>query len=194
MNLDFTLFAQLLAMAFLVALAVGVWLLLRRGWAPSGDAAARAALEARLEAQRLEAERLERGLREAFESSQRGLRESADAAQRALREQVEALQRTLREEQRAGRDELKAELGRFDQRLAQFTERTEAGLSSLRQGLGEDARAGRAEAAQAQARAAEALAAQLRGLGEGNQQALGEVRGTLEAKLGQLQADNAAKL
>jgi DNA recombination protein RmuC len=194
MNLDFTLFAQLLAMAFLVALAVGVWLLLRRGWAPSGDAAARAALEARLEAQRGEAERLERGLREAFESSQRGLRESADAAQRALREQVEALQRQLREEQRAGREELKAELARFDQRLAQFTERTEAGLSSLRQGLGEDARAGRAEAAQAQARAAEALAAQLRGLGEGNQQALGEVRGTLEAKLGQLQADNAAKL
>lgn len=194
MTPDLTTFGLLLALLLLIALAVGVWRLLRRGGASEGDAAARAALEARLEAQRLEAERLERGLREAFEASQRGLRESADAAQRALREQVEALQRQLREEQRAGREELKAELARFDQRLAQFTERTEAGLSSLRQGLGEDARAGRAEAAQAQARAAEALAAQLRGLGEGNQQALGEVRGTLEAKLGQLQADNAAKL
>ena len=60
-----------------------------------------------------------------------------------LRSDIERVERGVRDEQRAGRTEAQSLLTGFDTRLAQFTERTETGLGSLRQNLGDDARRSR---------------------------------------------------
>ncbi len=122
----------------------------------------------------------------------------------------------LREEQREGRGELRAQLDSFalqqgqrvdgfggqlqavaartDQRLDEFTLRTDARLDELRAALTEDARKARGEAAELQQRHADVMAASLRELTERNELRIGELRTTLEGRLKELQADNAAKL
>ncbi len=136
-----------------------------------------------------------------------------DAALGALRE---GLERTLRDEQRDGRGELRQQLdgmaaaqgqridgfggqlqavaARSDQRLDEFTARTDQRLDLLREVLTEDARKARSEGAQAQQLSTEAIAARLVELTQRNEQRIGEMRSTLESQLKALQADNAQKL
>jgi len=91
-----------------------------------------------------------------------------------------ALEQVLREEQRQGRAELRdqlesaarqqdARLETFARQLGELSTRTDQRLDLLREALGEDARRGREEGAQAQQRAADSQA-----------QRLAEVRGQLE--------------
>src|SRR5690348_7368561 len=93
------------------------------------------------------------------------------------------LEQALREDQRAGRGELREE-------LAALSGRTEHRLELLRQTLSEDSRKARSDAAELQARFVESLGQRLKELGDRNEQRLGEMRGTLEQKLRELQEDN----
>ncbi|MCD7098454.1 DNA recombination protein RmuC [Stenotrophomonas sp. MMGLT7] len=116
-----------------------------------------------------------------------------------------ALEQALREESRTGRGELREQLESFSRQqesridgfarsLADLSTRTDQRLDLLREALTEDARKGRLEAGQSQQRFAEGLGQRLVELGQRNQQSLGEMRATLEARLKDLQADNAARL
>ena len=107
---------------------------------------------------------------------------------------IERVERGLREEHRAGRGEAQSAFSGFDARLVQFTERTELGLGSLRQVLGEDARAARHESGAGLQRFEAALQLRLEKLNETTERRLGEVRQTLEGRLKELQQDNAVKL
>ncbi|NII11310.1 DNA recombination protein RmuC [Oleiagrimonas sp. C23AA] len=133
-----------------------------------------------------------------------------------LRESNERLERTLRDEQRAGRGELaqafeqfrghvqqqmdamgaqqRERIDGFGQRLAQLTERTDRGLETLRGGLTEDARKGREDSRASLSQFGEMLQQRLGTLSEHNEKRMAEVRGTLEAQLKALQADNAQQL
>lgn len=123
-----------------------------------------------------------------------GLTELLDARLSALRQDLDRIERNLREEHRAGRGEQGAALAAFDTRLAQFTERTETGLGSLRQNLGDDARRAREESATGLRAFGLELQGRLEKLTEANERRLAEIRGTLENKLKDIQTDNAAKL
>jgi DNA recombination protein RmuC len=123
-----------------------------------------------------------------------GLTELLDARMAALRQDLDRVERSLREEHRAGRGEQGAALTAFDTRLAQFTERTETGLGSLRQNLGDDARRAREESATGLRSFGLELQGRLEKLTEANERRLAEIRGTLENKLKDIQTDNAAKL
>jgi len=134
----------------------------------------------------------------------------------ALKGDAERVERTVREEQRQSRQELQAELARFegqlqgqferfveqqssnlqgfDKRLGQFTERTERGLESLKVGLGDDARKAREDSAETLRRFGEALQSRFEKLGEQTERHLAEIRQTLEGRLKDIQQDNAAKL
>jgi len=125
-----------------------------------------------------------------------------DAAMVRLREPLE---QALRSEQRDGRSELRAQLDSmataqeqriesFGLRLNDLTERTDQRLDVLRASLSDDAHKGRQDAAIRQQQFAEGLGVQLRDLTQRNEQRIGEMRDTLEARLKELQADNAAKL
>ncbi|HEY0332254.1 MAG TPA: DNA recombination protein RmuC [Stenotrophomonas sp.] len=85
---------------------------------------------------------------------------------------TDALERTLREEQREGRGELREQLEsasrqqdvrleHFARQLAELSTRTDQRLDLLREALGEDARRGREEGAQAQQRSGELQASRL---------------------------------
>ncbi|MBS0574913.1 MAG: DNA recombination protein RmuC [Proteobacteria bacterium] len=111
-----------------------------------------------------------------------------------LRQDLDRIERSLREELRAARGESQSLLAVFDGRLGQFTERTEVGLGSLRQNLGDDARRGREESAAALQRVRESMQARLDTLNENTERRLDAVRATLEQQLRELQADNAGKL
>ncbi len=115
------------------------------------------------------------------------------------------LERALREEQREGRGELRDQLEGlsrqqetriegFGRNLADLGTRTDQRLDVLRDTLSEDARKGRLEAAESQQRFADALGQRLNELTQRNEQRIGEMRTTLEGRLKELQADNAAKL
>jgi DNA recombination protein RmuC len=107
---------------------------------------------------------------------------------------LERIERGVREEHRVGRGESQAALGGFDQRLGQFTDRTQDTLVALRQGLSEDARAGRHEAGAGLQRFEQSLQARLEKLNETTDRRLAEVRLTLEGRLKELQQDNATQL
>ena len=133
-----------------------------------------------------------------------------------LRRPEERIGNALRDEQRTGRGELRGQLDGFalqqgqridgfggqlqavaartDQRLDDFTVRTDARLDELRAALSEDARKARSEAAEQQQRHADALGQKLQELTQRNEQRIGEMRDTLELQLKSLQADNAQKL
>ena len=115
------------------------------------------------------------------------------------------LEQALRDEQRDGRNELRLQLDSlsaqqeqridgFGGKLTELTVRTDARLDVLREALTDDARKGRAEAAELQQRFAESLGQRLNDMTQRNDQRIGEMRVTLEEKLRELQADNAAKL
>ncbi|MCW8807802.1 MAG: DNA recombination protein RmuC [Rhodanobacter sp.] len=134
----------------------------------------------------------------------------------ALKDDSARVERTVREEQRAGREELQQGFDRFrghlgeqlsgmsqqqaeridgfSQRLLQLTERTDKGLQTLEQRLAEDARKSREESTQTLNRFGDLLQQRLTDLTADNEKRMGEVRATLEAKLGAIQQDNAAKL
>jgi DNA recombination protein RmuC len=134
----------------------------------------------------------------------------------ALKEDSARVERTLREEQRAGREELQQGFDRFrghlgeqfggmsqqqgeridgfGQRLNLLTERTDTGLQALAQRLAEDARKSREETTLALNHFGEQQQQRLAALGTEHEKRMGEVRATLEAKLGAIQQDNAAKL
>ncbi|KRG68485.1 DNA recombination protein RmuC [Pseudoxanthomonas dokdonensis] len=120
----------------------------------------------------------------------------------ALRGQLE---QALREQQREGRGELRQQLDSlssqqelriegFGRNLADLGTRTDQRLDLLREALTEDARKGRSESAESQTRFAEGLGQRLNELIQRNEQRIGEMRSTLEARLKELQADNSAKL
>ncbi|MFC4728829.1 DNA recombination protein RmuC [Coralloluteibacterium thermophilus] len=170
----------LLVLCLLLGLAVAVLaaLQLRRRPAPADPA-----LLARLDALKGDGERLERTLREEQRQARADLQGELARFEGQLQRQFEQLTA-----------QLGARLEGFDQRLGQFTERTEGGLEGLRQTLTRDAQAGRAEAAQTLGRFGETLQTRFDRLGEGTERRLAEVRATLEARLKDIQQDNAAKL
>jgi DNA recombination protein RmuC len=134
----------------------------------------------------------------------------------ALKDDSARVERTLREEQRAGREELQQGFDRFrghlgeqlngmsvrqaeriddfGQRLAALTDGTSQGLQSLALQLTEDARKSRAETTLALNHFGEQQQQRFAALGAEHEKRMGEVRATLEAKLGAIQQDNAAKL
>jgi DNA recombination protein RmuC len=134
----------------------------------------------------------------------------------ALKDDSARVERTLREEQRAGREELQQGFDRFrghvgerlgdmsrqqaeridgfGQRLAALTDGTSQGLQALAQRLADDARKSREETTLALARFGEQQQERLTALTADNEKRMGEVRATLEAKLGAIQQDNAARL
>ncbi len=122
-----------------------------------------------------------------------------------LRKPDTRLEVLLRDEQREGRGELRQQLDSmsaqqetriegFGGKLVELTTRTDQRLDVLREALTEDARKGRTEAAGLQQRFADALGLRLQEMTQRNDQRIGEMRQTLEDKLRELQADNAAKL
>ena len=134
----------------------------------------------------------------------------------ALKDDSARVERTLREEQRAGREELQQGFDRFrghlgeqlngmsqqqaeridgfGQRLAALTDGTSQGLQALAQQLTEDARKSRAETTLALNHFGEQQQQRFTALSAEHEKRMGEVRATLEAKLGAIQQDNAAKL
>ena len=134
----------------------------------------------------------------------------------ALKDDSARVERTLREEQRAGREELQQGFDRFrghlgeqlggmsqqqaeridgfGQRLNLLTERTDTGLQALAQRLAEDASKSREEATLALNHFGEQQQQRFAALSAEHEKRMGEVRATLEAKLGAIQQDNAAKL
>ncbi|MEO8672808.1 MAG: DNA recombination protein RmuC [Tahibacter sp.] len=150
----------------------------------------------------------------------RGRAQSRDSEWRggiaALRQDSERLDRVLRDEQRAGRGELGdameqlresvqaqfAQLGQhqhthiqgFGVRLDQSTQRADLRLEALRQALVDDARRAREESAASFTRFGEMLEQRLTLLGQNSETKLADVRTTLEARLKELQADNARQL
>jgi DNA recombination protein RmuC len=133
-----------------------------------------------------------------------------------LKDDSARVERTLREEQRAGREELQQGFDRFrghlgeqlagmsqqqaeridgfGQRLAALTDGTSQGLQTLAQQLTEDARKSRAETTLALNHFGEQQQQRFAALSAEHEKRMGEVRATLEAKLGAIQQDNAAKL
>jgi DNA recombination protein RmuC len=133
-----------------------------------------------------------------------------------LRDDGTRLERALRDEQRADRleqsqrlDQLRdavqtqfAQLAQqqhqriedFGQRIQQSGLRNDQRLEALRLALQEDARRSREESAQSLTRFGDLLRQGLQEQGEFSQQRLAEVRSTLEARLKELQLDNAKQL
>ena len=122
-----------------------------------------------------------------------------------LRKPEARLERALRDEQRDGRSELRQQLDSlsaaqeqriegFGLRLGDLATRTDQRLDVLREALTEDARKARTESSTQQQRFADALGLHLNELTQRNELRIGEMRSTLEARLKELQADNAHKL
>jgi DNA recombination protein RmuC len=166
-----------IAVLLLAVLAI-VWLLLRRPATASDPA-----VLARLEVQKGDVERVERTVRDEQRQSRQELQAELARFEAQLQSQFERLtqQQSMR-------------LQGFDERLAQFTERTERGLESLRLGLGDDARKAREESGATLGQFGKTLQESFHKLGEQTERRLAEVRTTLEARLKDIQQDNAAKL
>ncbi|MBN8741358.1 MAG: recombinase RmuC [Lysobacterales bacterium 69-70] len=133
-----------------------------------------------------------------------------------LREDGERLERGLRDDQRTGRLEQSQRLEQlrdavqtqfaqlaqqqhrriedFGLRIEQSSQRNDQRLEALRQALQEDARRAREENAQSLSRFGDQLRQGLQEQAEHSQLRLAEVRGTLETRLKELQADNAKQL
>jgi len=133
-----------------------------------------------------------------------------------LRDDGTRLERALRDEQRADRLEqsqrleqlreaMQTQFGQlaqqqhqrideFGQRIQQSGQRNDQRLEALRLALQEDARRSREESALSLARFGDLLRQGLQEQGEFSQQRLAEVRSTLEARLKELQLDNAKQL
>ncbi|HSX61574.1 MAG TPA: DNA recombination protein RmuC [Tahibacter sp.] len=133
-----------------------------------------------------------------------------------LRDDGSRLERALRDEQRADRleqsqrldllrDAVQTQFAQLAQqqhsRIEDFGQRIELGaqrndqrLEALRQALQEDARRSREESALSLTRFGDLLRQGLQEQGEHSQLRLAEVRGTLETRLKELQADNAKQL
>lgn len=105
---------------------------------------------------------------------------------RQLLAEIERVERNLRDEHRSSRGDTQATFSGFDIRISQFTERTDAGLGSLRQLLAEDARAARLESGTGLQRFEETLQRRLEKLNETTDLRLAEVRTTLEGRLREL--------
>ncbi|HVH34346.1 MAG TPA: DNA recombination protein RmuC [Tahibacter sp.] len=150
---------------------------------------------------------------------QRGRKDTLAPLQQALtdlREDGERLERGLRDDQRAGRLEQSQRLEQlrdavqtqfaqlaqqqhrriedFGLRIEQSGQRNDQRLEALRQALQEDARRAREESAQSLSRFGDQLRQGLQEQAEHSQLRLAEVRGTLETRLKELQADNAKQL
>jgi DNA recombination protein RmuC len=133
---------------------------------------------------------------DALKDDNRHLRDALAAEQRAGRgEMAQTLGqfRSLVQEQLGGMSAQQHErIGQFGQRLDVLTERTDIGLQSLSQRLTEDARRSREELTLALNHFGEQQQQRLAALTADNEKRMGEVRATLEAKLGAMQQDNAA--
>ena len=147
----------------------------------------------------------------------RGKQDDGTAARfDALRDDTRRLEAVLRDEQRAGRGELGDSFSQFrghvqeqlqaaathqheriegfGRRLDQLTERTDNGLQSLRLGLADDSRKTREESTLTLRHFGELLDQRFAALTTDTEKRLGDVRTTLETRLGAIQQDNAAKL
>lgn len=158
-------------------------------------------LQPRLDALEKAQERLERTVREEVG------RQRAEAAEqaRAQREELsgtlkgvaDSMVRSVGEISTAQRHQLEA----FAGQLAKLVQTSQTDANQLREAMTLGLKAfndsllkSLAEATAQQSRQWEAFAAQLAKLTDTNEKKLGELRVALEAKLGQIQADNAAKL
>lgn len=149
-----------------------------------------------------------RGRRDTFEPLRQALTD--------LREDGERLERGLRDDQRVGRLEQSQRLEQlrdavqtqfaqlaqqqhrriedFGLRIEQSGQRNDQRLEALRLALQEDARRAREESALSLSRFGDQLRQGLQEQAEHSQLRLAEVRGTLETRLKELQADNAKQL
>jgi len=163
-----------LAGAVLAGLA---WLAVKAGRGAAGDPTPRFD---RLDAagERIERE-LRQEVREGAQGNRRELAESVARFQQALGQQMTGIA-TLQSQQLEG----------FAQTLAALTRKNEEQLELLRG----DARTGREETANTLKRFGDQLQQQLALLTQSNEQKMGEVRATLEARLKDIETQNAAKL
>ncbi len=133
-------------------------------------------------------------LREALARLERGQRDEQRQARQELADQLARTESLLRQQLDGQAVTQAARLDAFDQRLAQFTQRTDTGLDALRQHLGEETRKARAESAQSLAQFGQVLQQRFDRLGETTERRLGEIRDTLAARLKDMQGENAARL
>ncbi|WP_420475290.1 DNA recombination protein RmuC [Noviherbaspirillum sp. ST9] len=132
-------------------------------------------------------ERVERELRAEVQSSARGTRQELSGSlgqfQQALVAQLTSVA-TIQNNQ----------IDSFAQQLAKLNEANAQQLESMRLAIATQAQAGREEQAVALKRFGDTLNQALTALSESNAQRMGEVRGTLEAKIRDLQDDNGKRL
>jgi len=128
-------------------------------------------------------ERTERELRQE-------VRVAAQDSRKELADGMALFQRTLSEQVTNSNLVQNQKIDSFAQTLASLTQKNEAQLELLRA----DARAGREENANTLRRFGEQLQQQLVVLTQSNEQKLGEVRATLEARLKDIETQNAVKL
>ena len=166
-----------IAVLLLAVLAI-TWMLFRRP-ATTNDPA----LLARLDAQKGDAERVERTVRDEQRQTRQELQSELSRFEVQLQGQFDRLTQ-----------QLSTRLQGFDERLGLFTDRTEQGLVGLKLGLGDDARKAREESATTLGVFGKTLQESFQKLGEQTERHLAEVRSTLEARLKDIQQDNAAKL
>jgi DNA recombination protein RmuC len=169
-------FIALLALG-IVIIALQCLQLMRRPVQGGGDAGD---LSAVLEKT---SERTERELRGEVQASARGTRQELAESQRSIGAQVTGVA-TLQNGQ----------IDAFAQQLAKTGEANAQQLEAMRHAITLQAKAGREEQAGALRHFGDTLNQTLATLTESNAQRMGEIRGTLEAKIRDLQADNGARL
>ena len=122
------------------------------------------------------------------------LRDSLNDDARKGREENNVLQQQLAQLLGARLQEVRDQLDAFGQQQQGRMEAFARQLASLQQALVEDTRKGREEGVQLQQRFGELLGQRLVELTQRNENGINEMRQTLEARLKDLQGDNAAKL
>ncbi|WP_257384942.1 DNA recombination protein RmuC [Tahibacter caeni] len=133
-------------------------------------------------------------LREDGERLERGLREDQRAARIEQSQRLEQLRDAVQNQFTQLAQQQHRRIEDFGLRIEQSSQRNDQRLEALRQALQEDARRAREENAQSLSRFGDQLRQGLQEQAEHSQLRLAEVRGTLETRLKELQADNAKQL
>jgi len=167
----------------LVMVALQAALLMRRG----GHAGAGADTAALFDALEKTSERTERELRSQVQTSAQGTRQELSGLLAEFQRSIGA--------QVTGMASLQTgQIDAFAQQLAKLTEANAQQLEAMRNAISLQAKAGREEQAGALKRFGDTLNQTLATLTESNAQRMAEIRGTLEAKIRDLQSDNGARL
>jgi DNA recombination protein RmuC len=165
----------------LMMIALQAALLMRRG----GQAGA--GTDALFDALEKTSERTERELRSQVQNSAQGTRQELSGLLAEFQRSIGA--------QVTGMASLQTgQIDAFAQQLAKLTEANAQQLEAMRNAISLQAKAGREEQAGALKRFGDTLNQTLATLTESNAQRMTEIRGTLEAKIRDLQSDNGARL